>query len=434
MYLVEISASLAECLISLYFLIKHFTFKNSKGNVFTVICFVFLVLDNIFLSQSESYELISVIIFTITIFAFAIIILKGKTIEKLLYCLLLSITISLINLLVINLTARLLQLNDVKHLHSGTYLISLRLAVLFTTKFIYFLVVKAILIARKKVNYSLTLSEWLFLIVFFGFSWFICISLWYINRSHENFNITLYIVIVLSLIIINIMLYFLLHKLGKEHIRKTEIALMELKLNSQKQLISEMKIQYDEIRILRHDMKHYVYYPLTLLEDNKNTEAKEYLNKLYCNEIESIIPAIYTGSEIIDAVINSKIAMCTKKGIEIKCETISNSFNHLELDLSIMLSNLFDNAIEASAIMGDDKKILLAIKLKKSYLNITMKNRISASVLLNNPDLKTKKSNKNQHGYGLKSIRDIANKHEGRIDIYEEEEYFVVDILLNFRI
>lgn len=430
MYICEISASLAESVITLYFLVRYLGYKNSRGIIYTVICFGLLFVDSEFISRIKNFELYSSFLFMAIAFIFTLITLKGKLIEKIFSSLLLFIMLILINLLVVNSIAGLLRFNDIKLLHSGTDLYGLRIIVLFGTKFIYFFALKAILMNRKKVTYSLTLLEWLFITIFFIFSYFICTLLWYINRSHENFNATLYIMIIISLIIMNVMLYWLLQKLARESYRKTEMALMELKLNSQKDLITEIKMQYDEIKTIKHDLQNYIYYPLHLLENNKAVEAKKYLGELYNEKIKPIVPIVFTDNELVDAVINSKIVLCRKHEIDVNYEVVNECFNESQLDISIMLSNMFDNAIDSSLRNNDEKVISLSIRHIKSYLNIIMKNKISTSVLSCNPELVTEKNNKKQHGYGIKSIRKIALKYDGSIKIYECEGYFIVDVLL----
>lgn len=50
--------------------------------------------------------------------------------------------------------------------------------------------------------------------------------------------------------------------------------------------------------------------------------------------------------------------------------------------------------------------------------------------LQNNKELKTHKSDSAEHGWGLKSVKDIVDKYDGMIDIYENSSMFFVDILL----
>ena len=55
---------------------------------------------------------------------------------------------------------------------------------------------------------------------------------------------------------------------------------------------------------------------------------------------------------------------------------------------------------------------------------------LSKSVLQKNSSLKTSKEHPENHGWGLQSVKEIANSHNGSIDIYEKDNMFVVNILL----
>ena len=59
-----------------------------------------------------------------------------------------------------------------------------------------------------------------------------------------------------------------------------------------------------------------------------------------------------------------------------------------------------------------------------------VKNTISTSVLKNNPKLLTDKQNKKEHGLGVKIIKSIADKYEGKVDFYEESDEFCCRVIL----
>lgn len=61
---------------------------------------------------------------------------------------------------------------------------------------------------------------------------------------------------------------------------------------------------------------------------------------------------------------------------------------------------------------------------------MVVKNTIQDSVLEKNQQLDSCKENKIEHGWGLKSVREIVEKHEGMIDIYEKNGMFIVSTLL----
>ena len=52
-------------------------------------------------------------------------------------------------------------------------------------------------------------------------------------------------------------------------------------------------------------------------------------------------------------------------------------------------------------------------------------------MITENKKLATTKSDKHNHGYGLKSVKVLAEAHNGMVDIYEKDGFFIVNALLN---
>lgn len=67
------------------------------------------------------------------------------------------------------------------------------------------------------------------------------------------------------------------------------------------------------------------------------------------------------------------------------------------------------------------------------YYRIAVKNTIRKSVIEYNKELKSIKDDKKLHGWGLKSVEEIVEKHSGTLNIYEKNGMFVVSALLTKR-
>lgn len=76
------------------------------------------------------------------------------------------------------------------------------------------------------------------------------------------------------------------------------------------------------------------------------------------------------------------------------------------------------------------KEIAIAIKNKRNYLWIEIKNAISSSVLQKNAKLLTTKANRKYHGFGTESIRNLVEKYDGGTEYYEKDGWFVLDIMM----
>ncbi len=163
-------------------------------------------------------------------------------------------------------------------------------------------------------------------------------------------------------------------------------------------------------------------------ESTSNELAKNYL-KQYNDRFMKLERLIDTDNAIVNAVVNSKLVKCSKENIRINT-TIQNKLKRIDdIDMSSLIGNLLDNAIEAQEKVTVDKRYIEVNMLNDDdVLYISVKNTILESVLENNKQLHTIKADKKSHGLGTKIVKDIVEKYNGSIDYYEEDEFFCCDI------
>ncbi len=238
----------------------------------------------------------------------------------------------------------------------------------------------------------------------------------------------LFVYILIALL--NVLLYILLNKMQSDNITREEYNLLKANLSAQEKLVFEARTRYFEIKTMRHDVKHYFSTAAKLISDGKPEEAKAYIESVVDKKILSTVAGVDTGSAIVDAVINNNLARCSEKGITTKCLIDTQFVSENDVDVSILLSNLLDNAIEGCKNV-ERPTIEITIKNKKSLTQITVSNSISESVLDNNPALETSSYNKSVHGFGIKSIKSIVQSHNGKIDFWEENGKFIAEIWIN---
>ena len=95
----------------------------------------------------------------------------------------------------------------------------------------------------------------------------------------------------------------------------------------------------------------------------------------------------------------------------------------------MIIANLFDNAIKGCE-GSSNPKIHFLLKRMKAYLKIEFTNSVETKVLSQNPRLETTRTDKDNHGYGIKSVKNIAAKYGGRVMFTEEEKTFTVVVIL----
>lgn len=90
-----------------------------------------------------------------------------------------------------------------------------------------------------------------------------------------------------------------------------------------------------------------------------------------------------------------------------------------ENDIYALLGNILDNAIEASEKRKKDEERVVNISTisKEGFIRIHEENFFDGDLIYENNVLKTTKQNKLYHGFGVKSIKLIAEKYHGDVSI-----------------
>lgn len=209
---------------------------------------------------------------------------------------------------------------------------------------------------------------------------------------------------------------------------KLELDVIAKEYDKEKDKSEEIKSLHKKTRTLKHDMKNHIMVITAYLNDCEYDKAKNYLSKISDN-LNKMYTYIEIGNSLLNYIINTKLQFAKENGIDVKAEIENLSFDQIgSVDFSALLNNLLDNAIEAS-LNSNNKEIVVNILKKRGYDTILVKNKISKSVLKDNPSLISIKKNKEEHGYGLKHIRSLVDKYEGMIDIYEENEFFCIYVV-----
>jgi len=147
-----------------------------------------------------------------------------------------------------------------------------------------------------------------------------------------------------------------------------------------------------------------------------------------------LIPQI-DNENVITSFVNFKLKEAKSKNIDV--EIISN-INDKEIyidkeDICRIINNIMNNAIEALQEFNI-KKVKLFIGIAGDYLIIKSENPYKGSMLTEGEKIITTKKDRTKHGYGLKSIKNIAEKYNGFMSIMYDDEKFKIDVeMLNSR-
>ncbi|MDE6846517.1 MAG: GHKL domain-containing protein [Lachnospiraceae bacterium] len=168
---------------------------------------------------------------------------------------------------------------------------------------------------------------------------------------------------------------------------------------------------------LFHDFHNHIGVLRQLLSHEKITEAVQYLDELQA-PTQEMADTVWTGDETVDYLINSKTHTAKADGIQLQVQVeFPRHTNIRNADLCAILGNLLDNAIEAARQIPEPEQssISLTIRRINQMLIIKVENNFSVPPASKDGSLKTTKTDRNLHGWGLKSAQTAAEKYDGTI-------------------
>lgn len=198
-------------------------------------------------------------------------------------------------------------------------------------------------------------------------------------------------------------------------------------------LLREKGREYENIRtamellnIKSHDLKHFLANQTTDLSLER--DMKEELSKVI-----GFYDAQYdTGCQALDVVLCEKAMRCIREGIIFECMADGEKLNFMKpVDVYALFENALGNAVEASLDCPEGERVISMNTSKKGeFICIHIENHCVAMPKIKNGVLATTKPDKENHGFGVASMKMITEKYDGKISISVDGALFTVDVLL----
>lgn len=426
-YVTELFYNVIESLLFTGFIAAYFEVKQKYSKKVTITISFALIFGMITLMTILDPSWV----ITLSIFIFYLVCIleffyKGTLLEHLLISIIASSLLAIIDVCVFTFMSKILGV-EYRELIIKSNLS--RFLTVLITKMIYLIVSSIIISIKKRYILMFHSVELIMILTTLSVSCLlISIVRNIIYNTKEHYHA--FFIILLCVLLFNIGQFYMMIYISRKNLKEKSISLMQKQIEMQEDSIRNLEVKYDETAKIRHDMKSHISCALKLAEQGDNKELIDYLNELSENKINKIVSYVKTERKILGAVINSKLGMAESKGFDMQCVILNEMDNIKDIDAGILLANLLDNAIEACDKNDKHSEIMLKIWSDAGYYCIEISNTVEIDVLAENPNLFTSKSNKELHGVGLKSVKDIVEKYNGMINFKQKANTFYVYVSL----
>lgn len=215
---------------------------------------------------------------------------------------------------------------------------------------------------------------------------------------------------------------------GEHHIQ-LELESVYTVLKTQYAQYKQSRENMDMINRKYHDLKHQI----DVLRNEENQEKKN----AYLDEMEQGIreyeTQYKTENGVLDTILTGKGMYCAQHGITLTCVADGKLLEGISvMDTCTIFGNALDNAIECELFIEPEEKRLIHLSVSEinQFVLIRVENYLEENLRFVNGLPVTTKGSSTEHGFGLKSIRYLAQKYGGSMMVTVEDHWFILKVML----
>ena len=422
----EIFANVCESVLWIIFLKIFCPPKyNKKKDISAGIAAAFLLVASIGLTDRFAlFSQYTVLIDLLITFVYAMIFLQSRWYWKVFLIGIYTVVLLGTSVLAMGFFANILKVDAVRLVSAGD---PFRVAMIMVAKLLLAAVVAVAAVFKDHVMLLQKVGVWILTAPCLAISLGVLLFKIIVEFYKQTADIVWIIWLLLLICALCIMSFWLAYGAyqGKQQKKRSEY--LRKQMNVQQQTYIQ---QYENIRKVRktqHDMKHRLVVIEQLLIEKDYERAQSY-TKEFLAELDDVKEFKY-GDNALNTLLLIKEETARERGVrmEINAEAI-NTTRVSEMDLTMIVGNLLDNAIEAAEKVEDHPEVYVIIKTK-SVLYISVKNRVKDTDIIKTgrPDYTTKE-NTLLHGFGIACIRELVDRNGGRLDMEAFDGWFRTEI------
>ena len=232
----------------------------------------------------------------------------------------------------------------------------------------------------------------------------------------------------LSAILTNVCVIILLFNSRRKNQLQDKVETLDYLLAQSKKQYEVSKETIEAINLKCHDMRHRVSAMLSDKNVPKDTLAD------VAETISIYDSSIKTGNKTLDVILTEKALVCGHEKIVFSCIADGTAVNFVDrVDLCCLVGNILDNAVEACKKIPDEKKRIIDFSVKKASGGVALVdawNYYEGELVKTDGEFGTTKADKTYHGFGLKSIKNVAEKYGGSVNTETDGGIFRISVVL----
>lgn len=226
----------------------------------------------------------------------------------------------------------------------------------------------------------------------------------------------------IALLLANLAVLFLLRRMEQAARNRERLVALDEQFQMQSRNMEATRELYETQRRATHDFRSQLEVLGQLLQHQEYDAAQNYLKSVSDRRLEyqALVDCRHPA---LNALFNTRAKTAQAKGIEIRFEV--NDLSGLpfqQADLTVLMANLLDNAIQASEKSPQPRAIEVRALREEGFF-FSVRNT-SLLVDIKDGGICTTKNDAKLHGFGLLNVKSIVEKYKGIWLMQYEEGWF----------
>ena len=410
---------LVDLIMILLFLSSFIRIKHEPAwfwaacfSAYAVMCYV--------LNSFSSYVIYSYILFITALVCFTVFLSESSDIRKII-----CIALSLLLLFSIKFSYNTIVIDLLLGLPSDLTILPVPIRIFIAITSRLMLLALVILIRNRQAvrSFSVPQSTLLFLCIVFSGVFFSLLTVQIASGSLFDDYIAL-CCIFLCLQSVSYICMFLSIKKRDDALRENAVTIQKLE-GDQKQYQKDGEY-IKQLEIWKHDMKKHLQSLLSMTDSSPDKERiQNYISEIQ-EGLEHTQTFVDTGNLLFDSIVSANSSSAVSKGIAVQLEIIVPRLVFMnDVDLSSILSNMWENAIESCIRVREGGTDTASICFRTFVSNNHFVMELSNTCIPNESgELQSGKTGPG-HGIGLNVIRKLTDKHNGICGFRAEDDTFI---------
>ncbi len=248
--------------------------------------------------------------------------------------------------------------------------------------------------------------------------------------SSARFNYGGYytVLIAFCILAINVIVFFMYYIMEENHLQQVQNIMLKERAKAYSNELNLLRVTQDKVRSLQHDMRHHLIEIEGMVNKQEWNNIKAYLESMRA-AMKNPQEYVYSGNVEVDSLLN----VLLQKAHE-RLKTVEERIvlpEEMKIDtfqFNVIIGNLLENAIRASE-ESEDQFLAIDMEVSKGVLFLTVKNTFKEIIQSNDRFITTKKDGEN-HGIGLKNVRNMIVESKGDMRVSIEGNLFITSVML----